>query len=167
VRRYLARMAHNPRTLEVAGERLTEAQDKFAQAYVEYGNRAKAIEVARISEPYASILLRDPRFLSILAFYGQQRLQALVPISLRTLEQIQTDETAPKGVRVDCSKTLLDRAGVVARTGDQAPKDIEEFSPAELIAMAESIKTELERRQTSQNEPTGPLLDANPLDMLD
>lgn len=67
------------------------------------------------------------------------------PVALRTLLEIARDTTAPKGVRVDASKALLDRAGFVAprsKPGEDGAKTLQEMSIDELRAFIDKAESE-------------------------
>jgi|SRR6266508_2004188 len=70
---------------------------------------------------------------------------------LAALLEIVSDPNAPKGVRVDAAKALLDRAGYVAPRAEAAPptqKMLTEMSPAELADIIKECEDTLAARAT-------------------
>jgi hypothetical protein len=71
------------------------------------------------------------------------------PLGLRTLIEICRDPDAPKGVRADCAKALLDRAGYVAPRAEPVTPDekmLVEMSQAELLEVISTCEAELAGR---------------------
>jgi hypothetical protein len=72
-----------------------------------------------------------------------------VTVSLKTLLEIAQDKTAPKGVRADCAKALLNRGGYLAPRAEAAEpgeKMLAEMSPAELLDVINECEGELGAR---------------------
>lgn len=74
--------------------------------------------------------------------------------AIKTLEAIMDDENAPAGARVDCAKTLLDRAGIIApKSALYSPfsdTPIHEMNSKELEALI--VKTEAYLEDVKQNK---------------
>lgn len=96
---------------------LTAMQVEFVRLFIETGERERAtIEAGYSGEPsvVAWRLLRTPAVVAAIRLQTVLRLQEIAPVALPVLEGILVDESAPKSVRVDAAKTLLDRAGHIA-----------------------------------------------------
>src|SRR5690349_16964511 len=102
-------------------------QQMFVSTYVSNGgNASKAARTAGYSEKVARItaynLLRNPRMLAAVRLEQARVIGGkLSSLALGTLEEIMLDRKTSPAVRVDAAKTVLDRAGFVAR-GAPAPE---------------------------------------------
>ena len=98
----------------------TELQNKFIYHIVYDG--VSGTEAARragysfsSARQYSSTLLATPHIQAAIRNEQYKYLNGtLVSKAIKTLESIMDDENAPAGARVDCAKTLLDRAGIIA-----------------------------------------------------
>ncbi|PPC88715.1 MAG: hypothetical protein CTY37_00220 [Methylotenera sp.] len=121
----------------------TELQTKFIQHIVYDG--VSGTEAARragysaaSARQYSSTLLATPHIQAAIRDEQYKYLNgSLASKAIKTLEAIMDDETAPAGARVDCAKTLLDRAGIIA------PKSIA-MSPFSDIPIHEMTTPQLE-----------------------
>ncbi len=98
----------------------TDLQDKFVYHLVYDG--VSGTEAARragyspaSARQYSSTLLATPHIQTAIRDEQYKYINGtLASKAIKTLEAIMNDENAPAGARVDCAKTLLDRAGVIA-----------------------------------------------------
>jgi len=131
---------------------LTEMQAAFVAHVVSGVEPAKAAPLAGYANDgsiVASGLMRNPRVLAAIHFETARRISALAPVAVGVLETIAKDETAPKGVRVDAAKTLLDRAGHLPPkiAGDgRSGRTPAEMSTDELRALADELQRTIEDR---------------------
>ncbi|WP_169728453.1 terminase small subunit [Geminicoccus roseus] len=126
---------------------LTEKQASFVVAYTStpdaIGNASAAARIAGYSVNSAGEigrqLLEKPHIIAAV----RQAIRDQISLSLagkavRYLEALVDDETAPKKVRLDAAKTILDRAGIAAmpvQLTDDQPKSLKEMSIDELRAL--------------------------------
>jgi phage terminase small subunit len=123
---------------------LTEKQASFVVAYTSapdaLGNASAAARIAGYSVTSAGEigrqLLEKPHIIAAVrqAFHDQISL-SLAGKAVRFLEVLVDDEAAPKKVRLDAAKTILDRAGIAAKPiqpADDQPKSLKEMSIEEL-----------------------------------
>lgn len=105
------------------------------------GNATRACINAGYSEASAgklgSRLLSTPKIQEAIRAYNMRLLGGELSVkALQVLNDIMVDVNAPAGARVDCAKTILDRAGY--RIGGEAAsntKPINEMSHEELMAV--------------------------------
>lgn len=161
--------------LTVSGFGLTEKQQAFVKAYVETADGKLSVELAgyATSDNAAVIAAHNfavPSVMAAIAHETRRKMAALAPIAVNVLRDIATDPTAPKGVRVDAAKALLDRAGFVAPrgNGDQAPeRDVSTMSRDELRRFVEAGEAELARRAKDVSAPNMPAPNLHLSDLLD
>jgi phage terminase small subunit len=122
---------------------LTDMQAAFVGHLVSGVEPAKAAELAGYANDcriVASNLLRKPTVLAAVQHETSRCIGAVAPIALKVLVQIATDENAPKGVRVDAAKAILDGGGHgprAPRSEASAEKPLTEMSADELRAVIE------------------------------
>lgn len=107
-------------------EGLTEQQLKFVQRFLVHSDQKLAATEAGYSGDAAAVgyqLVRHPQIAAVI--YAELTVKLKVEgatLGYRVLQEIARDDTAPKGVRADCAKALLDRAGFPAQRAREAPK---------------------------------------------
>jgi hypothetical protein len=119
---------------------------KIEQAALRAGySPATAAEQGRrlVTLPHVKAAIRQATIELINAEYVVQAVQ--------TLAILMNDPESPRGVRADCAKTLLDRAGIVAKVSDDKnkAKDIKDMTPDELasvVRQASEARAHLEAR---------------------
>lgn len=112
-------------------------------------------------------LMRSPQILLAIQSEVRRRLVTFAPTALGVLEHLAEHATSEK-VRADCSKDLLNRAGLVAPraaapgTGE---KPLHELAVVELRAMADRLQGEIEARAKPVNAPNAPAADPQVSDL--
>lgn len=126
---------------------LNQMQAAFVRFFVETGDRLQACKDAGYAGnpyPIAWRLMRTPAIVAAIRAQTALRLQAIAPTALRVLNTIMVDEGAPKGVRVDAAKTLLDRAGFIAPKAREPDRDgdrpLNEYSVEELRRLIDDLE---------------------------
>lgn len=127
---------------------LTEQQLKFAQEYIRYGSETVAAEKSGYSGNSSAVgysLLRHPQIAAVI--YAELSIRFKIEgatIAQNVLLDIARDKDAPKGVRADCAKALLDRAGFPAQRATPAKEGgqraLEEYSIDELRDMISRLE---------------------------
>lgn len=131
---------------------LTEMQAAYVAHVVSGIEPAKAATLAGYANDgsiVASELMRNPRILAAIHYETARRIGALAPVAVSVLETIANDDTAPKGVRVDAAKTLLDRAGHLppkAASEGGSGRTPAGMSTEELRALADELQRTIEAR---------------------
>lgn len=141
---------------------LTEQQARFVVAMARGAPEKLAASSAGYSEDNfrhtIPVLLRSPQILLAIQSEVRRRLVTFAPTALGVLEHLAEHATSEK-VRADCSKDLLNRAGLVAPraaapgTGE---KPLHELAVVELRAMADRLQGEIEARAKPVNAPNAP-----------
>jgi len=142
---------------------LTDMQQAFVLAITSdprcIGKPEEAAIAAGFSEKTARVqaqqLLTKPHVAAAITKANQEQISGpLASKAVALLGRLIDDEQAPKSVRLEAAKTILDRAGhVSARTpvalADMSPKDIKDMSPDQLagvLSQASAARAELERK---------------------
>lgn len=140
-------MAKQPQQ-ELIVRGLTAQEKTFVAEYVSTADLNHAVKVSGYLSPSGALVFDPSRSAKIVA-----AIQAEVSSRIRTagavighnvLIEVAQDKDAPKGVRVDAAKALLDRAGHVAprasdplKAGDRALAD---YSVSELRALVDRLE---------------------------
>jgi hypothetical protein len=102
----------------VADNHLTDLQRAFVGYVVEGIPPSEAAAAAGYAPANAGVqasqLMRKAHVQTALLVETRRRFAALAPVALEVLRKIMSDDTAPKGVRVDAAKAVLDRGGFPA-----------------------------------------------------
>ena len=122
----------------------TDQRKLFISNYVVSGDKKEAAKYAGFSEYYGNNLLSDPIIQAAIVDETQQLLVKDAPASFRVLRKLRDDTKVSASVRMECAKTLLNRAGVVERkvkdvdtnllknlgelTGDELRKEVAKIS---------------------------------------
>src|SRR6266566_7061884 len=135
-------------------QELTAQQRAFVEAFVEHGDACRAAKDAGYTGTTLRIahiqLLGAPRVAFAIAMAARRRLARAVPMALNTLEYLVQNAQSEK-VKLDASKAILDRAGLVPPA---PPKDdsntpeapLHELSYEALRAKVEQFEKELADR---------------------
>ena len=152
---------------------LTEKQLTFIDALISTGSRELATIQAgysgRPAEVYAQVL-SSPAVATALRHEINRTMLHKAAAALRTLCEIMEDPTAPKGVRVDAAKAVLDRAGFIApRQSDAqgAQKALNEMSSDELRRFISDSERELSGRAKDVSAPEALTPKPQVIDLLD
>jgi predicted aconitase with swiveling domain len=140
--------------LQITARGLTARERRFVRHTVQYGDPKTAVKLCEYGgnpSDVASDLMRSPKIVAAI--------QAEISLRIRTegatvahnvLMEVAKDTTAPKGVRVDAAKALLDRAGFVAPRSEapkaQEGRPLSDYSIEELRGLV----TQLERSRADQ-----------------
>ena len=152
---------------------LTEKQLSFVRALVATGNKKLAVEQAGYGGDAvitSAQVLASPAVTAALRHEINRCLLHHAAAAVSVLLEIMTDKTAPKGVRVDAAKAVLDRAGFIApRQGDQqgATKALNEMSSDELRRFISDSERELSGRAKDVSAPEALTSKPQVLDLLD
>ena len=153
---------------------LTDKQLIFVRTLIETGSREQASIAAGYTGADNSTLayraLSSPAVNTAVLVETRRRFAALAPVALEVLRKIMCDDTAPKGVRVDAAKAVLDRAGLVApRHGDQQgpTKALNEMTREELKSFIDASEGELARRAKDVSAPEALTPKPQVTDLLD
>lgn len=130
----------NNKIIHASGQ---SAQQLFIEAYVRNGSNGTR---AAIAAGYAEEFARDTAYKLLNNQKIQQAIRAyqlkllngkMVNAALSVLTDIMHDESAPAGARVDCAKTILDRAGIGKSGGDgfNGQKNVNEMTHEELMSI--------------------------------
>jgi phage terminase small subunit len=152
----------------LATRTLNDRQADFVAAYVEIGEATAAAIAAGYSAATARVastqILSLPHIALAISRAARLRLARGVPLALNTLEYL-VEKAVSEKVRLDASKALLDRAGIVPPKAQENPNGIEkplhEMSMDELRAMANRLEDELAGRAkvvTDVPDPVAELL---------
>lgn len=153
-------------------EGLTPQQLLFAQRYIAHGEQKLAAEESGYSGDCAAVgysLLRHPQIAAVI--YAELTVRFKVEgatLGQRVLMDIAKDESAPKGVRADCAKALLDRAGFPAQRAREAPKDGErtlaDLTLDELREMVDRLEKEAANQARDVTPASESLANSDSLD---
>lgn len=154
---------------------LTERQAAFVAALVETGDRQHAVELSGYGseEHWGSIASRNlatPAVQAALRHEINRRLLHGAAAAAKVLLDIANDATAPKGVRVDAAKAILDRAGFVApRNGadERTTVDLASMTPDQLRTFIAQGEQELATRANAGNAPDALASTLQVVDLLD
>ncbi len=146
-------------------------QADFIRLYVDYGDVRRAAIEAGYSENSLehckNYLLNKPEIAMAIARAARPRLARMVPLALGTLEHLAEHAISEK-VKLDASKAILDRAGLVPPKAQEDRSAIEpplhEMSSDELRARAARLEDELAGRAKPISADPAPLADAHKLD---
>lgn len=129
---------------------LTDLQRAFVGYVVEGIPPSQAAMAAGYAPANASVqasqLMRKPHVQTALLVETRRRFAALAPVALEVLRTIMNDNTAPKGVRVDAAKAVLDRGGFPAMRVPEAAgggRSLNEMSNEELREFVAKGEAEL------------------------
>jgi phage terminase small subunit len=134
---------------------LDPRQTEFVRLVVEGGDAYQAAIQAGFAENTArgvvANLLSRPNVALAIAKAARPRLARSIPLALATLEYLAERAQSEK-VRLEASKTLLDRAGIIAPKAQEDRSAIEtplhELTADELRALAHRLDGELASRAT-------------------
>jgi phage terminase small subunit len=133
--------------MELTTKRLSEQQQHFVALTVSGVSHEQAATLAGYAENSGYAVSRSPAVrAAIHEAVAHQLVTRSAPLALKVLNDIAADETAPKGVRVDAARTLLDRAGYVAPRASEAvkgEKPLSERTPEELRAFIAQLESTL------------------------
>lgn len=149
-------------------QNLSSKQERFVEAIVNGNNQTHAATLAGYTAP-----MQEGWRLCQLA-HIQRAIRARVSaklntqgasIGIDTLVKIASDETAPKGARVQAANSLLDRAGFVSKTlekqRDTDDKPLSEMSASELEGLIGKLTHKLDasaaRRGAEDGEYSEPV----------
>lgn len=126
---------------------LTEMQAAFVEYVVDGIRPARAAALAGYAHPdqLAHQLQRKPAVQRAIQTETTRRLRLAAGGALSVLVEIAHDGEAPKGVRVDAAKAILDRAGHSGRSvdaGSAVSEALNELSIEELHALVQTIAAE-------------------------
>ncbi|WP_374340256.1 terminase small subunit [Methyloversatilis sp.] len=131
---------------------LTTKQRAFVRQFVEMGCGLEGAGVAAIAAGYAEgstaarRLLEMPSVREAVRVEQRGKLRVLANKALDVVADIMRDEEAPPKVRLDASKVILDRAGLVATQpeasdpADSYDRPVSEMTREELRALLEEAR---------------------------
>ena len=152
---------------------LTEKQLTLISTLIETGSQTLAVEAAGYSGPAACVAaqaLSSPAVAAALRHEINRRLLRDAATARHVLMDIMQDKTAPKGVRVDAAKAVLDRAGFIAPrqgAGMGENKPLNEMSSDELRRFISESERELSGRAKDVSAPDALKPAAQVSDLLD
>lgn len=150
---------------------LPEKYRQFVYALVEGLTQEAAGEKIGVTAQAAGVLIRRPEIVSAMHFEINRRLRTEgASIGYKVLSTIAKDDTAPKGVRVDAAKTLLDRAGHVAPRGEPAKpveKQMTDMTQNDLRDLVDKLESELANRATPVSAPNSAERPSNTVDIFE
>ena len=152
---------------------ITSKQLAFVQALIQTGSRNKAIEASGyrfLGPEQAMQALNSPAVMHALRMETSRKLLQYAPAALNVLLSIMKDKTAPKGVRVDAAKAVLDRSGFIApRQGAQQgeTKSLNEMTTADLRSFISAGESELAGRAKDVSAPEALVVHMQVSDLLD
>lgn len=145
-----------------------KAQDIFCDLYVANGGNATQAAIgAGYSQKSAGELgrklLKSPKIQLKIKQLNMQRLGGELAIkALGVLEAIMVDEEAPASARVDCAKTLLDRAGYKAGgEGANSQKPLQEMSATELMDIINNYTNKIKDIAQDAQAVEGEIIEAD------
>lgn len=127
----------------------TDKQEIFLRVYVETGDSTRAAAEAGYANPDAQgrALRRNVNLVPLIRLETHRRLQEHVPAAINAIVDAMHDEKAPRSVRLDAAKTILDRSGYAAFTPKnnnlRDDRPLAELSLAELHDLARKLSEEL------------------------
>lgn len=148
----------------------TDLQDKFI-IHIVYDGVSGSEAARRAGYSHASArqtasqLLASPHIQAAIRNEQYKHLNgSLASKAIKTLEAIMDDITSPAGARVDCAKTILDRAGLIApRIAPVSPfenKPVHEMNKEELEDFIFKTKALIEKHEGQQTVINGELLNS-------
>jgi hypothetical protein len=143
---------------------------RFVTVLAWTGSRERAAKAVGISRESARHALQSPEVQRVMKEAMQGKLAEIAPTALKVMERLATDETMPPAVRRLAAADILDRAGLISQAALQLGKPVENLSelPADdLRVLVERLESELFNRARPIEPPSGPPIDANPLNILD
>lgn len=155
---------------------LTEKQAAFVSALCTLGDKSRAVLEAGYditshdASALADSVLRSRAVQHALRHEINRRFLEGAAMAFNVLRDIARDATAPKGVRVDAAKAILDRAGFVApRNGAEqgATLDLASMSPDQLRAFIAQGEQELAARAKTVSAPEALQSASQVTDLLD
>src|SRR5215470_16344145 len=137
-------------------QELNAQQRAFVESFIEHGDARRAAKEAGYKETVVRTadlqMLGAPRIAFAIAMAARGRLARAVPMALNTLEYLAQNAQSEK-VKLDASKAILDRAGLVPPAPPKEDKNVTEKSLNELTleelrALADKLESELAGRAT-------------------
>jgi phage terminase small subunit len=135
-------------------QELNAQQRAFVESFIEHGDARRAATDAGYKGTSIRIadqqLLSTPRIAFAIAVAARSRLARAVPMALNTLTYLAEKAVSEK-VRLDASKAILDRAGLVPpappkEDPNMTEKPLHEMSTEELRALAAKLEGEISGR---------------------
>jgi phage terminase small subunit len=135
-------------------QELNPQQRAFVEAFIEHGNAQKAAKEAgyKATSVHTADLqmLGAPRITFAVTMAARARLARSVPLALNTLDFL-AEKAASEKVRLDASKAILDRAGLVApaapkEDSNAVDKPIHEMNIDEMRTFAAKLESEIAGR---------------------
>jgi phage terminase small subunit len=152
---------------------LTEKQLTLVTTLVATGSQEQAVKAAGYvgkASIVAAQALASPAVAAALRHEINRKLLRDAAAAQCVLVEIMNDRTAPKGVRVDAAKAVLDRAGFIAPrqgAGSGETKPLNEMSSDDLRRFISESERELSGRAKDVNAPEALTRKAQVSDMLD
>ena len=152
---------------------LTEMQERFAEYMSDTGDAESSAQRAGYAQPaiVGRQLAANPDVMIVVRYRTQLRIQGLVPHSLNFIADILRDKGAPKGVRLDAAKTILDRAGHIPPRAVIAQKSenvaLNEMSVSELRRLLDEVERQRGDDARLLETDSAPILDANEAQPID
>jgi len=135
-------------------QELNAQQRAFVESFIEHGDARRAAKEAGYKETVVRTadlqMLGAPRIAFAIAMAARGRLARAVPMALNTLEYLAQNAQSEK-VKLDASKAILDRAGLVPpappkEDKNMVEKPLNEMTVEELRALADKLEGELAGR---------------------
>lgn len=157
------------------GAGLTEQQRKFVMAYINSGDEKAAAIASEYSwpmSPTARQAIRSPVVVAAIQAEVSRRIRTEgAVIGHSVLIEVARDTTAPKGVRVDAAKALLDRAGHIAPRAEAARntdgRPLAEYSIEDLQGLVDSLKRRAADQARDVTAPISASASSDLAEMLD
>ena len=152
---------------------ISNSQLSFVTTLIQTGSRSLATEAAGYgsqTSTQAVNTLSSPAVMHALRMETSRKLLQYAPAALNVLLSIMKDKTAPKGVRVDAAKAVLDRSGFIApRQGAQQgeTKSLNEMTTADLRSFISAGESELAGRAKDVSAPEALVVHMQVSDLLD
>lgn len=131
----------------VVDQRLTLQQRRFAEAFVETGNRDYALRKAGYAphRPTATKLMERPQVIAEVRRQEELRLNLeCLPAAINLLQRALTDDTFPANSRVAAAKIVMDRT--IGKEDAAAGKEPHEMTAEELQRAIEQLEREAGNR---------------------
>jgi phage terminase small subunit len=137
-------------------QELNTQQRAFVESFIEHGDARRAAKDAGYKETVIRTadlqMLGAPRVAFAITMAARSRLARAAPMALNTLEYLAEKAVSEK-VRLDASKAILDRAGLVPpappkEDPNMVEKPLHEMSTEELRALANKLENEIVGRAT-------------------
>lgn len=128
------------------GKELTDRQSAYVyHLVVKNCTPADAAEAAGYSSPRGALsgLRSNPAVSAVIHREIQLAFSTSSAAALGVIQELMADPTTPKGVRLDCAKTILNRAGHVeqkAREPEKTAKDVNDLSADELEDLIQNLQ---------------------------